>query len=194
MGRVDFQNLGTCESRLGLDIRSWHRSGALIEGTRFSQSWHRGDRRVATLSATRRRNLVVASLCDDVGHPEKAVALELMLCASTCRYGGMRPWFVCRCGRRCAKLYHDGDRGFRCRQCLNLVYESQRLNTALRAMALAQKLRMRLGGNGDLRELFPERPKRLRRATYERLRRRATIAEERAFDLVFKRLHRDPAA
>ena len=45
-----------------------------------------------------------------------------------CKYGGWRFWFECqRCERRCGILYEHND-NYECRQCLNLGYDSQRVN------------------------------------------------------------------
>jgi hypothetical protein len=94
-----------------------------------------------------------------------------------CHYGGKRPWFVCPaqgCGRRVAILYLDGV--FACRRCYQCVYESQRRAGWERALAKAQRIRMRLGGSGSVYEPFPLRPKRMHRTSYAKLRREEALA------------------
>jgi hypothetical protein len=57
-----------------------------------------------------------------------------------------------------------------------LVYESQGEDIKYRAVRRAQKIRRRLGGNADLGDFFPDKPKRMRWATYERLMQKAEKA------------------
>ena len=42
-----------------------------------------------------------------------------------CNFGGRRPWFICQCGKRVAKLYDTGSI-VACRHCLDTIYEFQR--------------------------------------------------------------------
>ena len=89
-------------------------------------------------------------------------------------FGGERLWFACPgCGRRCAVLY--GARRFRCRLCIGVPYGSQREAPHERLLRRVQGLRARLGGDeyASLAMPFPPRPKRMRRATYRRLRAKA---------------------
>ena len=86
----------------------------------------------------------------------------------TC-FGGRRRWFECpSCGRPCRVLYGGGR--FLCRLCCGLRYTSQYETVGGRARGRAQKLRMRLGGSGNLLEAFPRRPKHMQARTYRRLR------------------------
>jgi hypothetical protein len=88
-----------------------------------------------------------------------------------CHFGGWRPWFRClRCSRRVGKLYNTGV-SLHCRRCLDLWYASQRRGSKSRRYLQALKLRLRLNGVANLREPFPQRPKRMHKRTYERLRR-----------------------
>lgn len=58
---------------------------------------------------------------------------DIRLTWTLCRYGGRRAWFVCRCGRRVAKVYMpetiviSGTNAkvnwWACRHCFNLTYE-----------------------------------------------------------------------
>jgi hypothetical protein len=85
--------------------------------------------------------------------------------------GGGRPWFHCsHCEKRVAKLY-SGFGGYFCRACVgNPPYASQSKSAQGRAHYKACKLRLRLNGQAQPSEPFPERPKRMHRRTYERLR------------------------
>lgn len=88
-----------------------------------------------------------------------------------CRYGGRRAWFLCTklgCGKRVAILY-DHPRGFRCRHCCNLDYKSHRERAYARMLRRSRRIRARVGGDVNLVNLFPPRPRGMHWATYERL-------------------------
>jgi len=86
--------------------------------------------------------------------------------------GGERPWMHCpHCQKRVAKLY-SGLGGYFCRACIgNPPYATQWLGAQGRAHFQACKLRLRLNGQARLTMPFPERPPRMHRRTYDRLRR-----------------------
>jgi hypothetical protein len=86
--------------------------------------------------------------------------------------GGERPWMHCpHCERRVARLY-AGLGGYFCRACVgNPPYATQRLSAQGRAHFEACKLRLMLDGEAQLSTPFPERPPRMHRRTYQRLRR-----------------------
>jgi len=65
-----------------------------------------------------------------------------------CHFGGMRPWFVCACGKRAAKLYPGILEFYCCRTCANLAYESQRRGRKSRHYHKAQIIRRRLWDEG----------------------------------------------
>jgi hypothetical protein len=88
-----------------------------------------------------------------------------------CRFGGYRPWLHCLCGRRVGRLYDSGI-CFGCRDCFDLIYESQRKSTKGRRHFQACKRRMLLGGEALLSAPFPPRPKGMRSKTYLGQRRR----------------------
>ena len=76
------------------------------------------------------------------------------------------------------KLYLPPNaRQFGCRHCYNLTYQSRRRDARGRAICKAIKIRERLGGREYLDEEFPERPPRMWRRTYERLRKEGEEAE-----------------
>jgi hypothetical protein len=79
-------------------------------------------------------------------------------------------------GRAAAVLYLSGLR-FLCRHCHSLAYASQREGRAERALRRGQKIRTRLGGSTFVVDPFPEKPKRMRWATYGRLLEQANEAE-----------------
>ena len=103
-------------------------------------------------------------------------SLSVSLTRTPCHLGGERAWFRCpSCGRRAAILYLGAN--LVCRQCLGLYYECQRSRGRWSALTKLQRLRVRLGGSANLTEPFPERPKYMRRRTYDRLRQQADALE-----------------
>jgi hypothetical protein len=92
--------------------------------------------------------------------------------------GGKRPWFLCpSCDRRCGVLYSIRSRII-CRKCEGLSYESQNEQRHFRALRKAQKIRIRLGGSGNMTKPFPGRPRYMHRQTYQRLRHQYEAAVE----------------
>jgi hypothetical protein len=99
-------------------------------------------------------------------------------------FGGLRWWFVCpQLNERVRKLYLPlGGRHFWSRRAYELAYASQRETKFDRALRRARKLRLRLGGDPTDDE-YPDKPPRMRWATYNRLMDRLVaadgVAEER---------------
>jgi hypothetical protein len=86
-----------------------------------------------------------------------------------CHFGGRRPWFVCRCGKRAAKLYSGVLGLFGCRQCSEVAYQSQLWGRKRRLYRKAQEIRRRLWNEGRPgRDALPTRPPRMHRKTYGR--------------------------
>jgi hypothetical protein len=93
-------------------------------------------------------------------------------------FGGLRWWFVCpQLNRRVRKLYLPvGGRHFWSRHAYELAYVSQRETKYDRALRRARKLRLRLGGDPTDDE-YPDKPPRMRWATYNRLMDRLVAAD-----------------
>ena len=81
-------------------------------------------------------------------------------------FGGTRTWLCCPGCDRNVRVVYRGRAGYRCRHCYSLRYPSQRERSHYRAISMAQRLRMRLGGSPDLSQPFPERPKGMHVRTY----------------------------
>jgi hypothetical protein len=109
---------------------------------------------------------------------------KIFLATSRPPFGGLRWWFVCpHLNRRVRKLYLPlGGRHFWSRRAYELPYASQRETKYDRALRRARKLRLRLGGDPADDE-YPDKPVRMRWATYSRLMDRLVaadgVAEER---------------
>jgi hypothetical protein len=108
---------------------------------------------------------------------------RVAIVTTACNYGGLRPWFRCLCGRRVGVLF-DGLGAFVCRRCLDLGYACQQQAPRWRPMLRAQSIRRRLGGSGSLMDDFPEWPRYMHWKTYEKLRRKSIVAEQRALSVI----------
>ena len=171
----------TVEECRSLDVRRLHGEGLLELGYRFSWSWSRAGRQIASIGCVvlgehRAERVILLFRHRSGPSAEWEDVQELVeLDWTPCNFGNERPWFLCpglvngvRCGRRVAVLYCPG-RYFLCRHCYDLAYESQRENEMHRALRRAQAIRERLGGSANMTEPFPEKPKGMHWRTYERL-------------------------
>ena len=91
-----------------------------------------------------------------------------------CRFGGVRWWWLCPAtARKCTKLYlPNGGRLFlsRGRGAYSLGYASQRGTWIDRAHGRVRRLYRKLGADySGLCATWPEKPKGMRWATYERI-------------------------
>jgi hypothetical protein len=105
-----------------------------------------------------------------------------------CNYGGSRTWLLCpRCWKRVAALYGAG-KYFFCRHCYNLTYSRQQENRQDRFMRKARKIRKRIGGDDNLANLFPVKPKHMHWKTYWRLREESEQASNLSILIIGQRL------
>jgi hypothetical protein len=104
---------------------------------------------------------------------------KIALATSRPPLGGLRWWFVCpRLNRRVRKLCLPlGGRHFWSRRAYRLAYASQRETVYDRAMRRARKLCLRLGGD-PADDSYPDKPKRMRWTTYNRLMDKLVAADD----------------
>ena len=168
----------TCESCKALDVRQLHRSDRLRPGLRFSWKWTRGDIPSGDIQIMTENDAIwLIYRVRRLGAREwKDIQQRVHLTWTKCHLGGRRPWFQCPvssngkyCGRRVAKL-HLTHELFACRQCSGLAYESQQESDPDPVFNKAQRIRIRLGGCGNITLPFPPKPKGMHRKTYDRLR------------------------
>jgi|HubBroStandDraft_6_1064221.scaffolds.fasta_scaffold510464_1 hypothetical protein len=168
------------ESRLSVNVGEWQRKRLLYPGRSFSLFWRRAGNEDCSIKVQVEFGQVrLKYRVRQSGQEAEDIDEAVRLTSTPCNYGGQRRWFVCparSCGRRVAVL-HLGSKYFLCRRCCGLAYASQREDRKYRALRRVQKIRMRLGGSGSVDELFPEKPHRMRRTTYERLKEKAEEAE-----------------
>lgn len=184
-----------------LDVRLLRRRGLLEPGRVFPfvwprlGGWGRGAGRAAALAvvAVEVGGGAVHLCCDAppgwtaaggrTPGARLAVWERVPLPRTAQRLGGERAWFGCPgCGLRCAVLYLLPP--FRCRRCAGLPYASQGENACLRLIERAHRIRARVAGEeacGGLHTPFPPRPRRMRPATYARLRAEASACRRAAW-------------
>jgi len=109
-----------------------------------------------------------------------AIDDKIFLATSRPPFGGLRWWFVCpRSNRKVRELYLPLDgRHFWSRRAYELAYASQRETKYDRALRRARKLTLKLGGDPADDE-YPDKPKRMRWTTYNRLMDKLVTADER---------------
>jgi hypothetical protein len=180
----------TVEECRVLDIGEWRRQSLLRRDAWLTVRWSRGERETGSIGAwligrDAEEQVCAAVLVYRAGSGEQAreVRETVPIVWRACRYGGERPYFVCPgedgvpCGRQVLKLYSGREALFLCRHCYELTYESRRESTGNRALRQAQQVRTQLGGSANMLAPFPEKPKGMHWATYERLWERARSAE-----------------
>jgi len=184
----------TTEQYHSVDIREAHFKRMLRCGGQVTIRWTRWeDKLTGVLVAERNGDSILLRYAYDPRLSDEWIISRksrILLTSTRCNYGGRRLWFVCPgCGGRVAVLY--GGRGlFACRRCYGLVYGSQREASDDRALRRAQTIRIRLGGSGNMFEMFPFKPKGMRWRTYARLRARFEEAAQESFRGTLARIGR----
>ena len=187
MARPAYGGRPTCESCKSINVRRWHREDRLRAGQSFICSWTRHGEPSGSISVRTESDAVVLYRLRSPGAAEwKSTEQRVAITWTACHFGGRRPWFICPgrsggryCGRRVAVLY-DGGESFACRRCYGLAYTSQQETPMFRGLAMAQKIRKRLGGSLDIFDAFPDKPRGMHWTTYDRLRLAHEAAAERA--------------
>lgn len=161
-----------------LDVNKLNRAGTLSPDYWGGWRWFNQDETTATIGlrmdGTR---LALKYRYRAYGGPWQDVEQPVAITWPPYRYGGRRPYFICRCGRRVTKLFGAG-RLFLCRGCYGLAYTSQRERGMDRALTKANRIRMRLGGDPGMASSFPDKPKGMHWRTYDRLMQNVADAED----------------
>jgi hypothetical protein len=183
-----FSTKVTIESTWSLDINGLNRAGCLRAGYWGGCEWTRDGEQVASIRFRRDRDrLLLSYRVRQHGGEWRNVEQPTQIVWAACRFGGVRPYFVCpgicpgivngiTCGRRVSKLYGAGTY-FLCRHCYQLAYASQREDRHDRALRRANNIRKRLGGEPGIASAFPGRPKGMHRETYDHLQSAVLSAE-----------------
>jgi hypothetical protein len=176
---------GTVEDCLAIDASRWMREGILRDGVVRSGLRQWGASGQWSIAYQADASVLTVRLRYTIKNSGERFDYPISLQTTEPRFGGLRWWFTCplstgdkRCARRVRKLFlPPGCKYFGCRYCYSLTYQSRREDAASRALTKAQKIRVRLGGDGSIGPLFPARPKGMRNWTYVRLKAEADEAE-----------------
>jgi hypothetical protein len=117
----------TVEESLTLDLFELARKGAFGPGLSGRVCWFRGETEIASLSYTvgQEDGIPVITLEYNITRTGEIVKIPVRLETTRPRFGGVRWWGRCPCGRRVGKLYLPGGATrFACRQCHGLTYAS----------------------------------------------------------------------
>ena len=170
-----------------IDVNQLNRKGCLRPGCAGDLQWTHAGKEIASINWRAESGSLVLSYRASIRDGDwEDIAETVHIVRVPCRFGGMRPYFVCPglvngivCGRRVAKLHGSG-RYFLCRHCCRLAHASQSEDRWDRMLRRANKIRQRLGGDPGMFALLPSRPKGMWKRTYERLRHQVFDAEMRA--------------
>jgi hypothetical protein len=141
-----------------LDVRELNRVGAFTGGWKnYPMAWFR----YPCIEKMRTARFMIY-----IEHQNQTVPQNIPVSWTLCHFGASRPWLICQCGRRVARLF-KGMGGYYCRSCCgNPVYESQRRNKKARLYLQAYRVRQRLGGSRPVVDPIPARPYPMSRKTY----------------------------
>ena len=162
----------TCEQYMRIDLRYLRQKNRLVPNCRSSLNWSFGGEPSGSIAYVAYGNyLMLDYKVRDHGEEEwQEVKQNVHFDWTELNFGGKRQWFLCpRCNRRCLILY--GGARFYCRKCYRLGYNTQSETPWQRQITRAQKIRERLGSDGGIDDMFPEKPKGMHWKTYRRLER-----------------------
>ncbi len=161
------------EHLLRVEIGRWHRGGYLHAGRSFTWSWHRGDEPTGNIGVlVHGANSLALQYMVGSDDQRRDGSQTIWLAYTACNYGKSRPWFVCPvCQRRAGVLYMRAAR-FACRHCQRAAYSSQSSDMMDRMWRKQSKIEKRLDAHW-------QRPKGMRRKTYDRLMQVLLNCEER---------------
>jgi hypothetical protein len=176
----------TVEASRSIDVSRLHREGCLRPGWTGGWQWTRDGDKVASINLRAEADRLYLLYRVRIGGDWENVAETVRIVRVPCPFGGARAYFICpgvvngiACGRRVAKLHGPG-RYFLCRHCYCLAHASQSENGWDRAVRRVRKISRRLGGDLDIAESFPKKPKGMWQRTYNHLTERAFKAEAEA--------------
>lgn len=156
-------------TRNSIDIRKLVRAGLRQPSDSLIMRWHSSQQdqlaghAVVTMLDSNRLQITH----HDSDMPEEILDLSY----SETAFGGQRAWFVCSklgCGKRVAVL-HAAIKGFRCRHCSHLAYQSQLEQPYDRLLRQVRRARHHVGGDNNILAPFPTKPKGMHWRTYDAL-------------------------
>jgi hypothetical protein len=171
----------TTATALRLDVNVLRRHGCLDRGWSGLWGWSSSTGESSRIGIEAHGDAVTLRFTVRTGGGEpESVVQRVTIEWQPCRFGGVRPFWLCPvCSRRIVILH--GVRRFACRTCNRLSYASQRERRPDRAQRRANKIRVRLGGQAGLGEI-PPKPPRMHARTYDRLVERVIAADAETLD------------
>ena len=161
----------TTDAYRRIDVRLLAREGVLRPGYLGRVSWTRHGETVASVEVRAEQDSVALTYRHRRGDDDwKDEQYAVRIVHTPCHLGGSQPWFLCPavgCGRRVAILYGGGI--FACRHCHRLAYASSREDMSHRTMRRADRIRDRLGWRHGIANGHGDKPKWMRRQTFDRL-------------------------
>jgi hypothetical protein len=152
-----------------IDVRELQRRGALAPGVSATMEWVRDGETCASIGCeVGTGEIILHYYCQVNGQEWEKITQAIPLRYTDCAYGGKRPWFICRCGRRVAILYASVN-WFRCRKCYGLIHRSANESKHKRNFRKMLKIRRRLGYDNDIMEPMIFKPKGMHYTTFRRL-------------------------
>ena len=178
----------TTENQHRVDIRWLKKQGYLWPGNIGTVAWSCGGEQSGFIDYKMKTNCMILNYRYRLNGGEwEPVEQAIFFDRTPCNYGGYRTWFICpQCLKRKAVLYGAG-KYFLCRHCYNLTYSSQQEDRPNRLMRAARKIRRRLGGDDNMMDFFPEKPKNMHWKTYRRLRDKAEHASKLSWAIMGQR-------
>jgi hypothetical protein len=175
----------TTESQHRVDIRKLKKDGCLIPGISGHIRWScRGEETGSVGYKVYEDRLVLNYKHRQQGEEWQHIEQTVLFDWTQCNYGNSRTWLLCpRCCERVAVLYGAG-KYFWCRQCHNLTYSTQQEGKPDRLMSKARNIRRRLGGNDNLLDPIPLKPKHMHWKTYRRLYNACIDTEDASWQII----------
>lgn len=128
MARGQYYRIGkkdTTSDYLSISIAAMNRHNAFCTG-QHSWGWNCNGETLASISfqVTEDKVTFLYTSKNQDGIPLD-INKPIPLTWTSCNFGGLRKWFVCDCGSRVGRLFFNREH-IACRDCLELVYVSQR--------------------------------------------------------------------
>jgi hypothetical protein len=159
-----------CEQWRSIDLADLKRMGLLqpiVDGRFRAITWQNDRGGLDVLGIIPRAKGIQFVKRDDEG---KLAGLFVSYTYTSTKFLGYRRWFACPGCRRPARILY-GVNSLRCRRCRGLKYASQSEASHWRAQRKVLSIRRRVGASGGtLDGPFPPKPRKMRWATYIRLR------------------------
>ena len=130
----------TTDDQIAINIRICKRNGFLSEGKRILRWFDEDGEQVGAISVEAQPSRIVLRYCaTESGGKSEQIEDPISLDQTDGGPGWKRPWFLCpSCGRRVAILFQR--KYFRCRHCLGLLYQSQKMTRSQRAWMRSREI------------------------------------------------------